>query len=216
MKSHAARILSVALALALLVTGAGAVFAATNGTITPTDPDTAAYTYTANTDDSGTGIDYVMGICFDASNNVLDTDREDGSVSGVETGSFTCSTSVFGTGTETVDRWELRDISSDLDTNDSSVIGQILAAPLLATTKASAAGGFQGPPIPAGFVLRTITCDMAVFDAPGGTPVGSNRVKAGQTFYVNPTTKTDASGVSWTQIFVSSTSNPWIWSSCVQ
>lgn len=216
MKLRPVRVLSLTLIFALLMAGAGAVFAASGGTISATDANTASYSYTANTDDSGTGTDYVMGICFDVSNNVLDTDREDGAITGIATGSFTCSAGIFGTGTETVARWELRDISSDLSSNDSSVIGQILAAPLLASTSGgSTAEGYKGPAIPAGYVLRTITCNMAVFDAPGGKAVGSNSVKAGQTFFVNPNTKTDASGVSWTQIFVSSTSNPWIWSSCV-
>jgi hypothetical protein len=42
------------------------------------------------------------------------------------------------------------------------------------------AAAFAGPPIPAGFVLRTITCDVAVYDTPGGRPVGDNKILAGQ------------------------------------
>lgn len=83
------------------------------------------------------------------------------------------------------------------------------------TAVAAAAPAFSGPPIPAGFVLRQITCDVAVFDTPGGQPVGSNAVKAGQSFYVNPTPVTGPSGESWTEIFVSSTTNPFIPTRCV-
>ncbi|MBX3086684.1 MAG: hypothetical protein KF716_33935 [Anaerolineae bacterium] len=77
------------------------------------------------------------------------------------------------------------------------------------------AGGDPGPAIPDGYVLRTITCDVAVFDAPGGNPVGDNRIKAGQTFYVSPDATADASGANWSQVFVSSRSNPWIPTRCI-
>ncbi|CAG1010280.1 MAG: hypothetical protein IAE83_13150 [Anaerolinea sp.] len=75
---------------------------------------------------------------------------------------------------------------------------------------------YAGPGVPAGYVLKYITCDVAVFNAPGGTPIGSDAVKAGQTFYVNPTPKTAPDGESWTQVFVSSTPDPWIPTRCVQ
>jgi hypothetical protein len=76
------------------------------------------------------------------------------------------------------------------------------------------APSFSGRGIPAGFVLRTITCDVAVFDGPGGTPVGSNRLKAGQTWFVNPKTVTAADGESWTEVFVSGGVNGWIPTRC--
>ncbi|HRE49354.1 MAG TPA: hypothetical protein PLD47_16640 [Aggregatilineales bacterium] len=76
-------------------------------------------------------------------------------------------------------------------------------------------GTGAGPGVPSGYVLLTMTCDMAVFDMPGGNPVGNNRVKSGQTFYTNPKTKLDANGESWTQIFVSSRIDPWVPSRCV-
>jgi hypothetical protein len=76
-------------------------------------------------------------------------------------------------------------------------------------------GVYGGPPIPAGFVLRTITCDVAVFDSPGGRPVGSNRIKAGQTWYVKPTSTTATGGDAWTEIFVSGVPNGFIPTSCV-
>jgi hypothetical protein len=74
--------------------------------------------------------------------------------------------------------------------------------------------GFQGAPIPAGFVLRTITCNTPVYTLPGDQVVGSNAVTSGQTWFVNPTTTT-AGGSSWTEIFVSGFNNAWIPSNCV-
>ncbi|MFN8417707.1 MAG: hypothetical protein U0528_00435 [Anaerolineae bacterium] len=71
-----------------------------------------------------------------------------------------------------------------------------------------------GPYVPAGWTQHWMTCS-AVFDAPGGNPIGTNAVWAGQSFYVNPATKTDASGKSWSQVFVSSAISPWIPTSCV-
>ncbi|MBX3080121.1 MAG: hypothetical protein KF716_00715 [Anaerolineae bacterium] len=77
------------------------------------------------------------------------------------------------------------------------------------------AGGFAGRPIPSNFVLRTITCNVAVYDSAGGQPVGANAIKAGQTWYVNPTPVKDFSGKQWTEIYVSGTTNGFIPTQCV-
>ena len=77
------------------------------------------------------------------------------------------------------------------------------------------ASGFTGPSIPVGAELKTITCDVAVFDEPGGQPVGDNRLKAGQTWYVLPGSKADASGQNWVQVYVSGFGLPWIPARCV-
>ncbi len=74
---------------------------------------------------------------------------------------------------------------------------------------------FSGPPLPAGFVLRTIHCNVAVYDQPGGVPVGENRIVAGQTWYVNPTPVKAPDGASWTEIFVGGFTNGFIPTSCV-
>jgi hypothetical protein len=73
----------------------------------------------------------------------------------------------------------------------------------------------SGPPIPAGFVLRTITCNVAVFDAPGGSPVGSNAITNGQTWYVNPKSVKDAAGKAWTEIFVGGYNDGYVPTSCI-
>jgi hypothetical protein len=74
---------------------------------------------------------------------------------------------------------------------------------------------FAGPAVPAGFALKTITCDVAVFDAPGGSPVGDNRIKAGQTWFVNPTPAKDNKGKSWTELFAGGYGNGFVPTSCV-
>lgn len=72
-----------------------------------------------------------------------------------------------------------------------------------------------GPGIPAGFELRTILCDVPVYNLPAGSPVGSDMLRAGQTWYVNPTPVEAADGTSWTEVFVSSYINPYIPTACV-
>jgi nucleoid-associated protein YgaU len=75
---------------------------------------------------------------------------------------------------------------------------------------------FAGPGIPAGFVLRTITCNTAIFDRPAGQAVGSNRVTSGQTWYINSKpSDPDANGRRWTEIFVSGFLNGYIPAECV-
>jgi hypothetical protein len=76
-------------------------------------------------------------------------------------------------------------------------------------------GSFDGPGIPSGFVLKTITCNVAVYDAPGGKPVGDNAVTVGQTWYGNPKPKKDAAGKSWTGIFVAGYINGFVPTRCV-
>jgi hypothetical protein len=56
---------------------------------------------------------------------------------------------------------------------------------------------------------------VAVFDGPGGSPVGSNMLKNGQTWFVNPTPVKASNGQSWTAVFVSGFSNGYIPTSCV-
>lgn len=70
--------------------------------------------------------------------------------------------------------------------------------------------------LPAAFTLRTITCDTAVYDAPGGKALATGEaLKAGQTWYVNPTPVTAADGSSWTEFFPSGARNAYIPTSCV-
>jgi hypothetical protein len=74
---------------------------------------------------------------------------------------------------------------------------------------------YGGPPIPSGFVLRTITCNTPVYESAGGRAVSTGEaITAGQTWFVSPTPVT-VGGTSWTEIFVSGTHNVFIQTSCV-
>jgi hypothetical protein len=75
---------------------------------------------------------------------------------------------------------------------------------------------FDGPGIPAGFVLMTVTCNMAVYDSPGGSPVGDNRFSAGATWFMNPKPVKDAKGRLWTEVFVGGYHNGYILTSCTR
>ena len=73
-----------------------------------------------------------------------------------------------------------------------------------------------GPVIPSGFVLRTITCDVDVFNTAAGSPTTA-RVLAGQSWFVNPTAvQATGNGFdSWTEVFVGGPSNGFIPTICV-
>jgi hypothetical protein len=84
------------------------------------------------------------------------------------------------------------------------------------TTVSTTCGDFfSGPGIPAGFQLRSVTCNTPVYDQPAGTPVSGTEVTAGQTWYVSPTPVMAANGTSWTEIFTSSSPDGFIPTSCV-
>ncbi len=72
------------------------------------------------------------------------------------------------------------------------------------------------PGIPAGFILKSIICDTPVYNTPAGTAVGDAHVDTGQTFFVNPIPVSSTDGQSWTEIYVSSTTNPYIPTICTQ
>jgi hypothetical protein len=73
----------------------------------------------------------------------------------------------------------------------------------------------QAPGIPAGFVLRPIWCDVAVYNTPNGSPVGSARIRANQTWFVNPVPVPGSDGRDWTEIFAGGFTNGYIPTVCV-
>lgn len=75
---------------------------------------------------------------------------------------------------------------------------------------------YQGVPVPSGFELHTIVCDVAVMNQPAGSPVGSNAIRAGQTWFVNPVPVPGADGQNWTEIFVAGPNTGFVPTSCVQ
>lgn len=71
-------------------------------------------------------------------------------------------------------------------------------------------------PTPTGaWAMRLIVCDTPVYDAPGGRPVGDNRLRNGQTWFVNPVPSRDAAGGLWTAVNVSGSSLVYVPSYCV-
>jgi len=89
----------------------------------------------------------------------------------------------------------------------------------LVLTATCAPNAFAGPAIPAGFVLRTIVCDVAVFNLASGTPLPTGeRIRLGQTWYVNPkpvAVSNNAQYPKWTEIFTSGYINGFIPTACV-
>jgi len=75
---------------------------------------------------------------------------------------------------------------------------------------ATAEPRFEGPGIPAGFVLRTMTCTTPIYNTPKGKPVADYQVTSGQTWYVNPTPVD-----GWVEGFFGGYTNGWIPQACV-
>lgn len=73
----------------------------------------------------------------------------------------------------------------------------------------------SGPAYPAGYVQRTILCDVPVYNTPGGAPVGDNALTAGQSWHVNPTPVEGPDGQQWTEVFVGGYQRPFIPTACV-
>lgn len=74
----------------------------------------------------------------------------------------------------------------------------------------------QSVPVPAGFEQREITCDVAVYDQPAGSVVGSNKVTVGQHWYVNLKPVAGPDGQNWTEIFVAGKYTGFIPTACVR
>ena len=71
------------------------------------------------------------------------------------------------------------------------------------------------PGYPTSFQQRTILCDVPVYDTPGGTPVGENMLKAGQTWYVNPLPYASPDGRAWAEVYVGGWLRPFVPTACV-
>ncbi len=91
------------------------------------------------------------------------------------------------------------------------------AAPTISVQSDSSTGPYfiaSSPYAPANFVIRTITCTTAVFNMPGGTPVGSSQISSGQSWFVSPTAVNDSNGKQWTPVFVAGWNYGYIPTSC--
>ncbi|MBK9746709.1 MAG: hypothetical protein IPO91_07985 [Chloroflexi bacterium] len=69
--------------------------------------------------------------------------------------------------------------------------------------------------IPAEFTFTNIRCDTPIFTEPGGQPVGSAFITAGQTWFVNPRPVEDREGRLWTELFNGGRTNGFIPTDCV-
>lgn len=67
-----------------------------------------------------------------------------------------------------------------------------------------------GPKVPKGFELRSLSCSSAVLDVPGGEQVDEAAVYAGQSWFVNPTSKD-----GYTEIFVGGFTTGYIPTECI-
>ena len=84
-----------------------------------------------------------------------------------------------------------------------------------APVEPSAPAVFAGKPVPRGFVQTTLVCSTAVFDRPGGEPVGKNAVHAGQSWFLNPSPVEGPDGARWTEVFVAGPHTVYIPTACV-
>ena len=80
----------------------------------------------------------------------------------------------------------------------------------------ASASALPGPGVPSGFGLHRITCTVAVYDSPGGSPVGSSELLNGQTWFASATPVSDKQGASWTEVFVGGVHDGFIPTRCVQ
>lgn len=189
-------------------------FAATNGQVVSYGRDGGGYplitfSVTGTTDDSGTGWDFMMGICYLPDGTIADTDElwvEQGQTDVVI---FYCD-NVFVTynqlQTEPI-HFEVRDLTSYVPENTEASFPAIFAAPFVVAFTST---GYQGPTIPATYELHTITCDTPVYDSANGNVVGSDKITAGQTWFVAPT-----ASEGWRAVFVSGAHVGYIPNSCV-
>jgi len=83
---------------------------------------------------------------------------------------------------------------------------------------ATPCGGTSGAPgvgIPTGFILRTSICNTPIYDAPNGYLIGSNRLLAGQTWFINPISAKAPNGTRWIEVFVGSPVTVFIPAACI-
>ena len=84
----------------------------------------------------------------------------------------------------------------------------------VAAAPSTPAQSAPGPGIPAGFVLRTITCDTPLYTTPEGSPVpGGAAVTTGQTWYLAPAA--DEENPDWVEGFFGGYTNAWLPAECI-
>ena len=75
----------------------------------------------------------------------------------------------------------------------------------------SCGGSFEGPGIPAGFVMMTVVRPAVVYDSPGGSVVPNVKtLEPGSTWYMSPVTVKDSHGTLWREVFLAGWNNAFI------
>ncbi|PJF36825.1 MAG: hypothetical protein CUN49_03505 [Candidatus Thermofonsia Clade 1 bacterium] len=78
--------------------------------------------------------------------------------------------------------------------------------------------GYDGIPVPPGFIFAEITCDVTVFQVPNPDFPTSARLRKGQTWFVNPKpvpAQIDTFYKEWTEVFVAGPRTGYIPTACV-
>lgn len=201
----------VLIVVILIVAGLAAVAPAqainfTSGYMNPTCTDVAInLSYNVNRDNTGAGAEHYAQMVTDGYGTVLAIIQYTDNFSGTDTYTVPYVTAPAG---------------NPITAKFVSLAGNGLAEEVYYRNTFYCPGlpdvGFSGPGIPSGFELHTITCDVAVFATAGGMPVPNGAsIKAGQTWFVNPTPVDGPDGQSWTEIFVSGYINGYIPTACV-
>lgn len=74
----------------------------------------------------------------------------------------------------------------------------------------------QAPVAADGLVLRGVVCETPIYDQPGGTPVGNNRIFPGQTWFFLTEFKFDSFGRAWVGMITGGPNIGFIPAECVE
>jgi hypothetical protein len=96
-----------------------------------------------------------------------------------------------------------------------SLSGPVGAYSVTMTLRCGGGQGWEGPGIPAGFVMKHIICNVAAVQSPGGPVVPNIKpLVPGATWYMSPTPVKDAKGKLWTEVFLGGWNNAFIPAEC--
>ncbi|HVO43401.1 MAG TPA: hypothetical protein VMT34_12290 [Aggregatilineales bacterium] len=74
---------------------------------------------------------------------------------------------------------------------------------------------YSNPGVPPAFVLRTIVCNVGVYETPNRNPVAGATIYAGQTWFVSPIEVPDENGNLWQAIYVGGQPYGYVPTSCI-
>ncbi|HMM28345.1 MAG: hypothetical protein AAGU78_11030 [Chloroflexota bacterium] len=187
-------------AQALTVTGLTIEFDCTSMTVT------APYTLSYDRDTTGSGAEQILIIVSDGKGKPLYS----------ESGALPTGAAFSSPGGFSLPYFDAPDYNPIIMRVTSPAgNGQPEQVALVLTGECEGLPWATGPTYPAGYVQRTILCDVPVYNTPGGAPVGGNALKAGQSWHVNPTPVDGPDGQQWTEVFAGGYQRPFIPTACV-